>query len=65
MVDMAKVIKGLTMCRLGHCDYRCPYIDINVGCKNQLNDDAIALLKEQDKSMREMQHMIYELTKEK
>lgn len=48
MTDMEKVIKGLTMCRIGHCDYRCPYVDINVGCKNQLNDDALALLKEQD-----------------
>ena len=48
MTELEKVIKGLTMCRVGHCDYRCPYVDINVGCKNQLNDDALALLKEQE-----------------
>ena len=46
--DRETVIKGLELCRAGHCDYRCPYAVINVGCKNQLSDDAIALLKEQE-----------------
>jgi hypothetical protein len=57
MVDMEKVIKGLTMCRLGHCDYRCPYVDINVGCKNQLNDDALALLREQGEEIKFLKEM--------
>jgi len=48
MVDREKVIKGLTMCRAGRCDYRCPYVGINVGCKIRLKDDAIELLKEQE-----------------
>lgn len=48
MADRETVIKGLEMCRVGHCDYRCPYASINVGCKNQLLDDAITLLKEQE-----------------
>ena len=56
MADMEKVIKGLTMCRIGHCDYRCPYVDINVGCKNQLNDDAIALLKGHEAVKPEREH---------
>ena len=49
MADRETVIKGLEMCRVGHCDYRCPYSSINVGCKNQLLDDAVTLLKEQQK----------------
>lgn len=48
MIDREKVLKGLEICRLGHCDYKCPYAVINVGCKNQLNDDAISIIKEQE-----------------
>ena len=48
MPDREKVIKGLKLCRVGHCDYRCPYVSINVGCQNKLSDDAIALLEEQE-----------------
>lgn len=48
MTDRETVIKGLEMCRVGHCDYRCPYNSINVGCTNQLFDDAIALVKKQE-----------------
>lgn len=48
MADRETVIKGLEQCRVGHCDYRCPYVSINVGCRNQLSDDAITLLKEQE-----------------
>lgn len=48
MPDRETVIKGLEQCRVGHCDYRCPYVSINTGCRNQLSDDAITLLKEQE-----------------
>ena len=48
MADRETIIKGLEQCRVGHCDYRCPYASINTGCRNQLSDDAITLLKEQE-----------------
>ncbi len=54
MADREKIIKGLEMCRVGHCDYRCPYASINVGCKNQLLDDAMNLLKEQEEEIENL-----------
>ena len=48
MIDIEKVIKGLELCKIGRCDSRCPYNNINVGCKKQLADDTLALLKEQE-----------------
>ena len=50
MIDREKVRKGLELCRDGYCDNRCPYNHINVGCRKQLMTDAIALLKEQEKT---------------
>lgn len=48
MIDRAKVIKGLELCRDGRCHSGCPYNEINVGCRKQLDADAISLLKEQE-----------------
>ena len=57
MPDREKVIEGLKLCRVGYCDYKCPYVSINVGCKNQLLDDAIALLEEQNTG-EDRQHIV-------
>jgi hypothetical protein len=48
MIDRQKVIKALELCREGRCHSGCPYNHINVGCRKQLDTDAIALLKEQE-----------------
>ena len=48
MIDRAKVIKGLELCRDGRCLSGCPYNHINVGCRKHLDTDAMELLKEQE-----------------
>ena len=48
MMDREKVIKGLELCKAGRCNSECPYSHINFGCRKQLDDDAIAMLKEQN-----------------
>ena len=48
MIDKEKVIKGLELCKTGRCDSRCHYNHINVGCRKQLADDTLVLLKEQE-----------------
>lgn len=49
MTDREKVIKGIGICldRL-LCDADCPYYDLNTGCREQLRDDTLTLLKEQE-----------------
>ena len=50
MIDRKKVIKGLELCMNGYCHSGCPYNGINVGCRKQLDADAIAILKGQEKT---------------
>jgi hypothetical protein len=52
MIDRQKVIKALELCRDGRCDIRCPYNNINFGCRKHLDTDAIDLLKEQPEIVR-------------
>lgn len=52
MIDRAKVIKGLELCRDGRCHSGCPYNEINVGCRKHLDTDAIDLLKTQETIVR-------------
>ena len=48
-----KVIKGIESCKQGKCDYHCPYSSVNVGCRYELMDDALELLKEYDKHLED------------
>ena len=56
MIDKEKVIKGLEHCKTGRCDSRCPYNHINVGCRKQLDEDILALLKEQEKQIEQLEY---------
>ena len=49
MIDMEKVIKGLEQCiKVPYvCDADCPYYNTSL-CREQLQQDALALLKEQE-----------------
>ena len=64
-MDREKVIKGLECCR-GYCDEfsGCPYFaftDDIPDCEDRLKDDAIALLKEQETGVLDLDELfIYE-----
>ena len=53
-IDMEKVIKGLEICsgNNGYCSAYCPYNNINIGCKSELMEEAITLLKEQEEQIK-------------
>ena len=64
MPDREKVIKGLEMCirhgenpsvRCGQKD-ECPYEQNGLPCWIDLSRDALALLKEQDETIKELQN---------
>ena len=52
-MDREKVIKGIDIClQRFHCGEDCPYY--NVGCMEQLREDAIALLQKQEDKIRQL-----------
>ena len=48
MPDREKVIDALEKCAAAKCDDRCPYSEIQYGCRPKLMLDATAMLKEQE-----------------
>ena len=48
MPDMEKAIKGLECCSEKQNCKECPYFCFNAKCQDDMNRDAIALLKEQE-----------------
>ena len=57
-MDREKVIKGLECCQIGAigCQTDCPYSQ-EKSCKIKLNNDAIALLKEQEHLLTEYENL--------
>ena len=49
MPDMEKVIKGLECCLEKQNCKECPFFCFNAKCQDDMNRDALALLKEQGK----------------
>ena len=60
MPDIEKVIKGLECCKVGCTD--CPYRGIS-DCVTSLNNDAIELLKEQQKEIERIKRISNEMAK--
>ena len=57
-MDSEKVIKGIDVClQRFHCGEDCPYYEL--GCMEQLREDAISMLKEQEK----LNQFVIQLTK--
>ena len=58
-MDREKVIKGIDIClQRFHCGDDCPYYnDAKIGCEEQLREDALALLKEQQQQILELQDL--------
>ena len=61
-MDREKVIKGLSECITGkHCNSEyCPYSNID-SCQAVLKNDALALLKEQQKEIEDLKSQIQRL----
>ncbi len=60
MLDRKKVIKGLDIClQRFRCGEDCPYYELE--CE-QLREDALALLKEQDKRIKLLEHQLEAIT---
>lgn len=65
MIDREKVIKCLEACTgdSGDCaGHTCPYWDFDgdIGCRTQMELDALALLKEQKKEIENLKEIIKE-----
>ncbi len=56
-MDSKKVIKGIDIClQRFHCGKDCPYYnDAKIGCEEQLREDTLALLKEQERIIKQYQ----------
>lgn len=51
------IMAALEKCAAGNCDYKCPYFDVDDGCRSKLMMDTLELLKEQKKLINELQSM--------
>lgn len=54
-MDRENVIKGLEHCKEGNLCYGCPYDIDSSKCIFQLHDDVLALIKEQDERIKELE----------
>ena len=52
MPDMEKVVKGLECCSVKHNCTGCPYFKFDASCQDDMNKDALELLKEQSQIVR-------------
>ena len=48
MPDMEKVVKGLECCSVKHNCTGCPYFKFDASCQDDMNKDALELLKNQN-----------------
>ena len=55
MIDREKVIRGLE-CHAGVCSDSCPYYNITGFCFEELCRDSIAILKEQEGKIEQLEH---------
>jgi len=55
MIDRNKVIRGLE-CHAGLCSESCPYYTKTDYCVEELCKDAIAILKEQEGKIEQLEH---------
>lgn len=59
MTELEKVRKGLLMCEGGpeNCGLKdCPYFDKREFCENEMHRDALAMLKEQEKQIEQLEY---------
>lgn len=48
-----EIKKALEICILGDCG-GCPYVGFDFGCRDKLNEDALALITEQEKDIKQL-----------
>lgn len=48
-----EIKKGLKICILGDCG-GCPYVGFDFGCRDKLAEDALALITEQEKDIKQL-----------
>ena len=49
MINREQLIKALEYCTADECNPDCPYYEVDVGCRTQIEIDALTLLEEQAK----------------
>lgn len=57
-----EIKKALKICILGDCG-GCPYVGFDFGCRDKLDEDALALITEQEKEIEQLKAENKELTK--